>query len=1786
MKEEDRITPAKAGRGKKVRELAKILIADDSEENLRLFKTLLKNKGYRITTAVNGEDALRKLRKQQHDLVLSDILMPIMDGFRLLQECKADPALGRIRFVFLTGAFTDKKDEELGLKLGADAFLRKPIEPDDLVRELAEVLSRKRTAKKVGRKIKEDESSRQSGLYNAALMQKLERKMEALEKEIAERSKAEGALAKSEEQYRVLFETMDQGVMCWAEGRVISANPAAARILGLNVQDLIDRSAADPIWKGFHEDGSDFAAEDFPVTVAAKTGAPVRDITMGYFSGRDDKSHWIRVSAIPQFRPGEDRPYQVYTTFDDITDRFFAFKALQESESRISAILENTQDAIWSVDRDFRLITANTGARRLYNRFYGITLIEGMDVISAMSGENRELWAGIGQRVLNGEKVTLEKSYESTDEPIYLEFSCSPIFSPSGRVMGASNSARDITERKKAEQHIRESEERHRLLVENVSESIYVIQDGKIKFCKPGISAVTGYSGAEIMSMGLSEIVHPDDLKPMLDNHVRRMKGEQVPAKYLFRAMRKDGNIRWAEASVTTIEWEGRPAALVLQSDITERREMEASIKKTSRLFKMLFLCNAAMVHAASETELFQRICSIMTETGGYRVAWAGYAQDDEHKLVKPVAASGADISLFEQAGISWADEQGGGPVGRAIRSGKTVVVQDISMDPVYKPWLIYIEKAGVASAIALPLKYRDKIFGSISIYSVQKNAFEEDDISLLGELAEDLAYGIAALREQEQRQEAEEALKKSEELFRKAVQSTTDIVWDWDIANGNVTWYGDIDGMLGYQHDEFPRTLEAWEKALHPDDRGRVMAALDRHAETGEPYNVEYRIVRKDGSLRNWIDRGLVIHDEKSKITNSVGACVDITEHRQSEAMARIRRDLALRLAGRIDMETALRHCLDAAIQISGFDTGVIFTRDEKSGDFTVACQHQASAYLIENYSVLKADSVDARLMSKGRPHYVTAGEFTPPFEERLRPEGLTFDAMIPVVFQGRVIANLSIFSHTQNNMPPLIRDSLETIAADIGLIIDRISSRQALQGSEEKYRLVVENAREVIIVAQDGLIKLANQFTASLSGYSKEELSSIPFSDLIHPDDRGFVVERHLRRIKGESFDEVYPFRIVTKDGQTKWVEIQAVLIEWEGRPATLNFLADVTERMQSEQRGRIRRDLAISLIGITDIETAARLCLDAAIDIAGFDSGVVYLRDEVSGDFRATCHRGLSVPLVDRLSGLASDTKWARLIMKGRPLYTRAEEYTAPFDEPLRAEGLTFSATIPVLHGDRILASLGVHSHTMNNMPDVIRNSLEAIAADIGIVIERIGTRRELQQSQERYAVVAENTSDVIWSADKYLCYTYFSPSVYKQRGFTPQEMLQFKMEQVIVATSIEPVVSGVASAISRFESDPGSGPVTFTGEMEVFCKDGSTKWTETSFTVTGDEQGKFNGVMGISRDITQRRRAEKALIESEQRYRSLFQYNPAMTYALDRQGYFTSVNAAAVRISGYSEEEARKMHFSQLAAPEYLEMVNLHYAGSLSGVPQSYEIVMIAKGGRRIDVHITGIPIIIDGNVIGVYGITEDISGRKKADEDLKAALEKASSTLDGTIEAIAMMSELRDPYTAGHQRMVSQLAVAIATEIDIEADRIQDLTVAGLLHDVGKVYVPSEILSKPGKLTDLELGLAKAHAEASYNIVRSIKFTGPIATIVWQHHERMDGSGYPRGLTGDQIMLEARILAVADVVEAMVSHRPYRPALGLEKALNEISKNRDILYDAKVVDACLALFNDKGFKFQD
>jgi putative two-component system response regulator len=193
--------------------------------------------------------------------------------------------------------------------------------------------------------------------------------------------------------------------------------------------------------------------------------------------------------------------------------------------------------------------------------------------------------------------------------------------------------------------------------------------------------------------------------------------------------------------------------------------------------------------------------------------------------------------------------------------------------------------------------------------------------------------------------------------------------------------------------------------------------------------------------------------------------------------------------------------------------------------------------------------------------------------------------------------------------------------------------------------------------------------------------------------------------------------------------------------------------------------------------------------------------------------------------------------------------------------------------------------------------------------------------------------------------------------------------------------------------------------------------------------------------------------------------------------------------------------------------------------------------------------------------------------------------KLRKVLEGIIQAISLTIESIDLYTAGHQRRVANLATTIAEEMGLSRDRIEGIRMAGMIHDIGKISIPAGILSKPGRITEYEFGMIKSHPQVGFDILKQIEFPWPIAQIVYQHHERIDGSGYPQGLSGEKILLEAKILGVADVVEAMAMHRPYRPAFGIEKALEEISQNKGLLYDPDVVDACLKLFKEKRFEFR-
>lgn len=343
--------------------------------------------------------------------------------------------------------------------------------------------------------------------------------------------------------------------------------------------------------------------------------------------------------------------------------------------------------------------------------------------------------------------------------------------------------------------------------------------------------------------------------------------------------------------------------------------------------------------------------------------------------------------------------------------------------------------------------------------------------------------------------------------------------------------------------------------------------------------------------------------------------------------------------------------------------------------------------------------------------------------------------------------------------------------------------------------------------------------------------------------------------------------------------------------------------------------------------------------------------------------------------------------------------------------------------------------------------------------------------------------------------------------------------------------------------------------------------------------------------IIHDVTYAKWAEDQLLTLKPYQESLAESANIWVDVLDRNGNIVFWNRAAEEISGYSMDEVvGHQRIWELLYPDEQYRANILLKKDAI-IEQGDEAISLETTIQRRDGTLRVISWnsrnVLDErrNPIGSIALGQDITKRKTAEKELSYSFEKVKTLLDSTLRAMGAMVEARDPYTAGHNRRVAQLSVAIARELDLSEEQIEGIHKAGLGHDIGKISVPAEILMKPTKLSDAEYLILRTHPRVSYDILKVIEFSQPVATIVLQHHERINGSGYPLEISGQEILLEARIMAVADVVEAMSSHRPYRPSLGIEQALVEINTHRGILYDTDVVNACSNLFTQGRFKFE-
>ncbi len=478
--------------------------------------------------------------------------------------------------------------------------------------------------------------------------------------------------------------------------------------------------------------------------------------------------------------------------------------------------------------------------------------------------------------------------------------------------------------------------------------------------------------------------------------------------------------------------------------------------------------------------------------------------------------------------------------------------------------------------------------------------------------------------------------------------------------------------------------------------------------------------------------------------------------------------------------------------------------------------------------------------------------------------------------------------------------------------------------------------------------------------------------------------------------------------------------------------------------------------------------------------------------------------------------------------------------------------------------------------------IKNALQQSREELK---ERQRADAALRESEERFRSIADYTYD--WESwmgpDGKLIWV--NPGVERVTGYSVAEC--FAMPDYPL-----PIIDAQDSG--RLASEFARAVAGETGsdfEFRIRSKDGTLRWGAVSFQPIYDASANNIGHRSSIRDITKRKQIEHDLQERQRTLSTLISNLPGFVYrcANDREWTMEYMSDGCREVTGYGPDDFianKTLPYNDIVHPDFRDILWEKWQGLLkTKKPFIEEYPIVTKNGEIRWVWERGIGVYgPDGELLFLEGFITDVTSRRRSEEALQKSMERLRKAVGSTIDVIIMAVETRDPYTAGHQQRVADLARAIATEMALPAEQIDGIRMAATIHDLGKISIPAEILSMPRRLTSIEWELVKNHAQAGYEILKDVDFDWPVADIVLQHHERLDGSGYPQGLKGSSICLEARIVAVADVVEAIATHRPYRPAFSIEDAFEEIGRNRGLLYDPAVVDVCISLFVNKGYRF--
>jgi PAS domain S-box-containing protein/putative nucleotidyltransferase with HDIG domain len=727
-------------------------------------------------------------------------------------------------------------------------------------------------------------------------------------------------------------------------------------------------------------------------------------------------------------------------------------------------------------------------------------------------------------------------------------------------------------------------------------------------------------------------------------------------------------------------------------------------------------------------------------------------------------------------------------------------------------------------------------------------------------------------------------------------------------------------------------------------------------------------------------------------------------------------------------------------------------------------------------------------------------------------------------------------------------VRDKKGNITGAIEVTLEITERRQAenaLRESEERFRKFADEASfEGIILHDEGKIVDINKQFSTMHGYERAELIGMDSLTPIAPESREIVL-KHIQ----EGYEKPYEAVALKKDGSTFPIEICGKTISYHGKIVRVGAVRDITERKRAEEALRTSE---AQLSNAMEIAKLGYWEYDVAEDIFTFN-------DHFYEIFRTTA---------EKVGGYKmSSEQYAKQFIHPDDISVVGIEIR----KAIETTDQNFSRQLDhrIIYADGEIGYIAVRFFIVK---DSHGRTVKTYGANQDIT-ERKKAEEALKQSEASYHDLFNLISDAVYVIDQESGRVLdVNEAACKMYGYTREEWLKMKNTDV----STEPAETQKAT-----KKTPEAIPIRYHKK-----KDGSVFPLEMTLN-TFDLKGRKT-IIATARDITERKQMEEELRQTEERFRRVVETMKVGLGAIDENGVLTYVNEYLAKMLGYSMDEmigrsTLDFYFDEESSKAQKEIFAKRMTGMQDSTP--YEVTWRKKDGEKVYSILSPTPHFdADGRYTGSFAIHTDITGRKQTEEALQRSYEQLRETLMTTVSALTSMVEMKDRYTAGHQPRVAQLACAIAEEMKQSREQIEGIRIAGLLHDIGKIMIPAEILSKPGPLTDIQYDMVKMHPQAGYDIVKGIKFPWPVAQIVLQHHERMDGSGYPQGLSGEEIILEARILGVANVVEAMTAHRPHRAAHDIKEALREISQHKGVFYDPDVVNACLKLFTKKQFTF--